>query len=302
MTDGEPVREEEISLRANGAEERQFLLAVSRLESGLETESCLLALNEGTRWKRRQLHMMEAGRLTSIGEIVAGISHEINNPMAAIMGFSQLILRRDLDETVRKDRERILGEAKRAAKIISDLQSFACGHAPKREHVDVVHVVRRVLECRAYSFQVDNIRAVTRFSADVAMTLRDEHRLDQLFLNLVVNAQQFMRDGHGSGTLSVELDKSSEWVSVSVADDGPGIAADDLPKVFDPFFTTKEVGKGTGLGLSMCYGIAREHGGTITAERGPGKGVTFTVRLPSAEPGRRRTISGTNKPNADRRS
>ena len=200
--------------------------------------------------------------------------------MAAIMGFSQLILRRDLDETVRRDQERILHEATRAAKIISDLQSFARGHMPRREHVDVVQVIRRVLEFRAYSFQVDNIRTVTRFSADAAFTLGDEHRLDQLFLNLVVNAQQFMRDAHGSGTLSVDLSKSPEWISVSVTDDGPGIATDDLPKVFDPFFTTKEVGKGTGLGLSMCYGIVREHGGTIAAHSGPGKGATLPSSCP----------------------
>ena len=148
---------------------------------------------------------------------------------------------------------------------------------------------------------MDNIRAVTRFSADVAVTLGDEHRLDQLFLNLVVNAQQFMRDAHGSGTLSVDLEKSPEWIIVSVTDDGPGIAPDDLPKVFDPFFTTKDVGKGTGLGLSMCYGIVREHGGTITADSGPGKGATFTVELPSVYPGQNRAISETAEPDADGR-
>ena len=298
LTDREPVREEELNLRTGDGEERQFLLAVSKVEPGLSTESCLLALNEITRWRRRQFQVMEAGRLTSIGEIAAGIAHEINNPMAAIMGFSQLILRRDLDETVRRDQERILHEATRAAKIISDLQSFARGHMPRREHVDVVKVIRRVLEFRAYSFQVDNIRTVTRFWADAALTLGDEHRLDQLFLNLVVNAQQFMRDAHGSGTLSVDLSKSPEWISVSVTDDGPGIATDDLPKVFDRFFTTKEVGKGTGLGLSMCYGIVREHGGTIAAHSGPGKGATFTVQLPSVYPGENRTISETAEPDA----
>jgi two-component system NtrC family sensor kinase len=276
---GQAIREVEFSC-AIGGEERHFLLAVSRMRCSAFQGGILVMFDEVTEWKRRQHQVMEASRLVSIGEMAAGIAHEINNPLAAVMGFAQLVLRRDLDPMVRKDVEKVLTEAKRASKIVANLQSFARRYKPRKEPVSVADLVQKALDFRAYELQVSNIHVVTRFDPATPMIMSDPHQLDQVFLNLVINAEYFMSTAHGGGTLNVGVGRAGDRVRVSLADDGPGIAPDVMPKIFDPFFTTKEVGKGSGLGLSICYGIVHEHGGTIYAESAPGQGATFFVELP----------------------
>ncbi|MCI0437590.1 MAG: ATP-binding protein [Chloroflexi bacterium] len=287
METGEPIREVEAAFSSPGGEERNFLVGVSRLVVNLpnpmEPGNILVTFDEVTEWKRRQQQVMEASRLVSIGEMAAGIAHEINNPLAALMGFSQLVMRRNIDDTARRDIEKILAEAKRASKIIANLQSFARRYKPRKDCVNVADIVKKVLDFRAYEFQVNNIGVVTSFDPATPQVMGDEHQLEQVFLNIAINAEYFMAEANRGGTLAVHIGPSSGRVRLSFSDNGPGIAEEVMPKIFDPFFTTKEVGKGTGLGLSICYGIIHEHHGTIAVSSAPGKGATFIIELPAAE-------------------
>ncbi len=275
-----PIHEVEFSCHIGDEEERHFLVAVSIIKLSSSKNGVLVIFDEITEWKRRQFQVMEASRLVSVGEMAAGIAHEINNPLAAVMGFSQLVLRREVDETVRKDLDKILAEAKRASKIIANLQSFARRYKPRKEYVNVADIVQKILDFRSYELQVNNIEIITRFDPEIPYVLGDEHQLEQVFLNIVTNAEQFMASVNGEGTLTVTIESSDEKVLITFSDDGPGIKKDDLPKIFDPFFTTKEVGSGTGLGLSICYGMVHEHDGTIRVESTYGEGATITIELP----------------------
>jgi signal transduction histidine kinase len=140
-----------------------------------------------------------------------------------------------------------------------------------------------VLELRAYEEKVNNIRVNTRFAADLPQVTADYFQLQQVFLNIIINAEYFMIEAHNKGTLTVTTERLGDIIRASLADDGPGILAENLGHLFDPFFTTKEVGRGTGLGLSICHGIITEHGGQIYAESELGKGVTFIVELPVSD-------------------
>lgn len=279
----EAMWETEFSYSEADEEERHFLLDISKIRSSSD-EYLLVTFDEVTEWKRSQTQVMEASRLVSVGEMAAGIAHEVNNPLAAVMGFSQLVLRREMEDGVRKDIEKIFAEAKRASKIITNLQSFARRYKPRKEPVNLVDIVQKVLDFRAYELQVNDIEVVTDFGSGTYMTVGDTHQLDQVFLNLISNAETFTAQAHGDGTLTVKVSGDDDKVRVSITDDGPGIREEDIPKIFDPFFTTKEVGQGTGLGLSLCYGIIHEHDGVISVESSLGKGSTFTVELPRGEP------------------
>ncbi len=282
LVSDETVREIEFSCAIGDGEERQFLMGISRLQRPVQ--GLLVTFDEITEWKRRQLQVMEAGRLVSVGEMAAGIAHEINNPLAAVMGFAQLVLQRDLEPSVRQDLEKILAEAKRASKIVANLQSFARRHKPRKQYTDLVGTLRKILEFRSYEFRVNNIQASLNVADDVPSTMADEHQMEQVFLNIITNAEQFMSDAHGGGRLTVAVARAEDRLRISFTDNGPGIAPEHLSKIFDPFFTTKDVGRGTGLGLSICYGIVHEHGGTIRAESKPGQGATFTIELPIIAP------------------
>jgi signal transduction histidine kinase len=141
-------------------------------------------------------------------------------------------------------------------------------------------VIREVLSLRAYDQKVNNIEVITQFAPGLPEIMADYFQLQQVFLNIVINAEYFMIESHGRGTLKVIADTAADIVRISVADDGPGISPQNISHVFDPFFTTKEVGKGTGLGLSICHGIVAEHGGRIYTQSETGKGATFVVELP----------------------
>jgi len=146
--------------------------------------------------------------------------------------------------------------------------------------VDIHNIIQKVLELRAYEQKVSNIEVNTRFAPDLPEITADGFQLQQVFINIIINAEHFMIEAHQRGTLTITTEWVGDIIRASFADDGPGIAKENLGHLFDPFFTTKEVGKGTGLGLSICYGIITEHGGRIYAESELGKGATFIVELP----------------------
>jgi PAS domain S-box-containing protein len=234
--------------------------------------------------KKMEAQLLVTNRLSSIGELASGIAHELNNPLTSIIGFSDLLLGRELPDDVKEDLTIINTEAQRTAKIVKNLLSFARSRAPEEKSVSVNDAIGKILELRAYEQKVNDIEVTTRFAADLPEVTADEFQLQQVFLNLVINAEYFMKLAHDRGTLVIITERAGDVVRVSFADDGPGIAPESLPRLFDPFFTTKEVGKGTGLGLSICHGIISAHGGKIYAESELGKGATFFVELPIGKP------------------
>ncbi len=233
-----------------------------------------------TERKRMQEQLIITDRLASIGELASGIAHELNNPLTSVIGFSQLLLNRDVPDDINRDVEIIHSEAQRAAEVVKNLLTFARKQAPVRRSVNINSIIEKVLELRTYVQRVNNIKVITHLALDLPEIMADYFQLQQVFLNIIVNAEHFMIEVHGRGTLTITTGQSEEIIKVSLADDGPGISKENLGHLFDPFFTTKEVGKGTGLGLSICHKIITEHGGRIYAESELGKGATFVLELP----------------------
>ncbi|HEX75652.1 MAG TPA: PAS domain S-box protein [Dehalococcoidia bacterium] len=233
-----------------------------------------------TERKHMQQQLIVTGRLASVGELASGIAHELNNPLTSVIGFSQLLMERNVSNDVREDLRVVCSEAERAAQVVKNLLTFARKHPSAKQPVNVNSLVDNVLELRAYEHKVSNIQVVNKFAPDLPEVMGDHFQLQQVFLNIVLNAEQSMIEAYNRGRLTINTEKAGDIVRVSFADDGVGISKENLRCIFDPFFTTKDVGKGTGLGLSMCYGIVTEHGGRIYAESELGKGATFYVELP----------------------
>jgi len=233
-----------------------------------------------TKRKKMEAQLITTDRLASIGELASGIAHELNNPLTSIIGFSDLLLGRDISNDVKEDIRVINREAQRTSKVVRNLLTFARKHETEKKPVDINGAIKTVLELRAYEQKVNNIQADTYFASDLPEIVADGFQMQQVFLNIIINAEHFMIGAHGKGTLTITTERVGDIIRTSFADDGPGIAEENLGHLFDPFFTTKKVGKGTGLGLSISYGIITEHGGRIYAESELGKGATFVVELP----------------------
>lgn len=221
-----------------------------------------------------------ASRLAAIGEMASGIAHEINNPLTAVAGYAEWLLERDVPEGIRGNLESIHKGAKRISDITSRLLSFAGRRAMKREQVDINHAVETALELRGHSLENNNVEVVCRFDPDLPRTLADSGQLQEVFLNLIINAETSMKEAHGGGTLRIKTETLDGRLLIAFQDDGPGIAKENLERVFEPFFTTKDVGEGTGLGLSLSHGIIDKHDGTIRVRSELGRGATFFVELP----------------------
>jgi signal transduction histidine kinase len=256
------------------------ILGIQEKLTELEALRRRVAELEGLETGRAGEQMLITDRLASIGELASGIAHELNNPLTSVIGFAQLLLGRDLPDDIRDDIGVIYREAKRTADVMKNLLIFARKHPPLKQPVDINGVIEKVLALRAYEHGVENIQVVTRLAPDLPPTMADYFQLQQVFLNIVINAEHFMLQAHQRGTLTIATRRAGDAVIASFTDDGSGIAKENLAHLFDPFFTTKEVGEGTGLGLSICHGIVTGHGGRIYAQSGPGGGATFIVELP----------------------
>jgi two-component system NtrC family sensor kinase len=233
-----------------------------------------------TEHKRMEERLMLTDRLVSIGELASGIAHELNNPLTSVIGFSQLLMEREVAEDIKEDLKLVHSEAQRAAGIVKNLLTFARKRAPVKQLSQVNNIIEDVLRLRAYEQRVSNIEVVKNLDTNLPDILVDHFQLQQVVLNLIINAEYFMVETNKRGTLTITTQKTDSIIRISIADDGPGIAEENLSRIFNPFFTTKEVGKGTGLGLSICHGIVTEHGGNIYAKSEPGKGATFIIELP----------------------
>jgi len=237
-----------------------------------------------------QNQLVQAEKMSAVGLLVSGVAHELNNPLAGVVGYSQLLLKADTDDRVRRGLEKIAREAERCKKIVQNLQTFARKHAPQKDYVGINGILESTLELRSYQLKVDNIEVVLDLEPDLPKTMADFHQLQQVFLNIIINAHQAITSRGRGGHLTLRTRRRGDDIVVDLQDDGPGIPPDVVGRVFDPFFTTKEVGQGTGLGLSICYGIVQEHHGAISARNAPEGGAVFTVELPIIEPqGKERT-------------
>lgn len=223
---------------------------------------------------------MVTSRLATVGEMASGIAHEINNPLTAVIGFSELLVQRDIPAELKSDIKIIHEGASRVSLIISRLLAFARQQKPRRDFVNINDVITTTIDLRKYHLKTDNIEIVTHLDPQLKVTLADAGQIQQVFLNLILNAEHAMTEFHGEGTLTVQSSCAGPMLRFSVKDDGPGIPEDVLPKIFDPFFTTKDVGKGTGLGLSICHGIISEHNGRIYTNSQMGAGTEFIIELP----------------------
>ena len=235
-----------------------------------------------TKEKERELQqeLTLTSRLASIGEVAAGIAHEINNPLTGVIGFAQMMSQMDIPADVKEAVEVINDGATRTAGIVEKLLTFARRNRPGKEYADINSIVDSTVEIRSYEMRTNNIEVTTELASDLPRTMVNVGQLQQVFLNIIINAEQAMVAAHEGGELTVRTETVNGSIRVSLADDGPGIAKDSIGKIFDPFFTTKGEEGGTGLGLSVSYGIIKEHGGKISAKSTPGKGATFAVELP----------------------
>jgi len=234
-----------------------------------------------TRTRLVQERLLQSEKMSSVGQLVSGVAHELNNPLTGVMGFAQLLLLRDLDETARRQVETIYAEAERASKIVSNLLTFARRRRAQKEPANINELLERVLELRQYDLRVHNINIDLHLDDAMPETMADANQIQQVFLNIIINAEQAMRPDDGrEGTLRIETRARGDAIVASFRDSGAGMSAETVRRIFDPFFTTKEAGEGTGLGLTISYGIIEDHGGRIWAESQVGRGTTFFVELP----------------------
>jgi two-component system NtrC family sensor kinase len=255
-------------------------LSPMRDEQGHVT-SIVVVMSDVTDAASLQAKLVHAEKLAAVGQLVSGVAHEVNNPLTAILGFADLLMENDdLPETARKDLRVILQEAQRTKQIVQNLLSFARQMPPQRKAVQLNSILRRTMQLRAYDFHSHGIEVAEQLDQDLPPVIGDSHQLQQVFLNILNNAYDAVRETGRPARIEIMTARLGNFVEVSFRDNGHGISYPD--RIFDPFFTTKEVGKGTGLGLSICYGIVREHGGEILCHNNTdGEGATFIVRLPA---------------------
>lgn len=227
-----------------------------------------------------QRQLVQVEKMSAVGQLVSGVSHELNNPLTAIIGFAEL-LQKDIDVRGSPSSREAIGhiatEAERCRRIVANLLQFARRQEPQRANVRINDVVERIVKMREYQFGTHGVSLVRDYDQKSPAVFADPYQLQQVALNLVNNAHDAIRELERPGTVVVKTRVENGRVVLEVRDDGPGIR--EPSRLFEPFYTTKEVGKGTGLGLAVCYGIVKEHGGEITAEN-TGTGAAFRVALP----------------------
>ena len=230
--------------------------------------------------RKTQEQLLQSEKMSAVGQLIAGVAHELNNPLTAILGYAQLLESEGLSERPADFVSKLFKQAQRTHRVVQSLLSFARQRKPQKEHVDICKVLDETLALRDYDLRVNEIVLQREFEANAPAVTADPHQLEQVFLNIINNAVDAMLEAGRGGTLKVRVYSKDGNVHTEFHDSGPGIK--EPHRIFDPFYTTKGVGKGTGLGLSICYGIIQEHGGQIQALNGPNGGGVIEVVLPSA--------------------
>ena len=281
---GDQVDNLELPILLGQGRSGQFSINLSpmRDESG-NVNSIVAVMTDISDAAMLQAKLMHTEKMAAVGQLVSGVAHEVNNPLTAVLGFTDLLIENpEVPESAKNDLRVVLQEAQRTKQIVQNLLSFARQMPPERHSVQVNLVVRRTLALRSYDFANHGIQIIERLEDSIPEIMADAHQLQQVFLNILNNAYDAVQGNNRPGRIEISTSASSGWSEVIFRDNGHGISYPE--RIFDPFFTTKEVGKGTGLGLSICYGIVREHGGEILCRNnGDAPGATFTVRLPIGE-------------------
>jgi len=224
--------------------------------------------------------LLASEKLALMGQIVAGIAHELNNPLTIVLGNTQLLLMRHREDDDAKTLRKVGESAERASRIVRNLLSLARRENPERKLTDINAVITKTLELHGYELRVRDISVELDLQRSLPSTMADASQIQQVFLNLIVNAEHAMIESNGKGRLYIRTRTEGTAIVAEFSDDGPGISPENIRRIFEPFFTTKSVGKGTGLGLSICQNIIQEHGGRIDVKSEPGSGTTFVVRIP----------------------
>jgi two-component system, NtrC family, sensor kinase len=242
---------------------------------------CEGIIKDITQRRNMEQQLLQADKLASLGQLSAGVAHEINNPLGLILGYTQLMLREEPDFSQKyEDLKTIEKHTRNCKTIVEALLNFARKTETKKVLVDVNCAVEQVITVIRHQFELSGIAVNTLYDSDLPQALGDSEKLKQVVMNLVMNARQSI-SGTGKLTVSTRYDKINNKIVIAVEDTGSGIPSHVVSRIFDPFFTTKPTGQGTGLGLSVSYGIVKEHGGEITVDSEPEKGSLFSVTLPA---------------------
>ncbi|MGB8011211.1 MAG: PAS domain S-box protein [Terriglobales bacterium] len=243
----------------------------------------IISVRDVTTEKKLEQQIIQSERLAAMGQMIGGFAHELNNPLTSILGMAELLQEGEASEGARKQIAILHQQARRAAEIVQNLQYFARPPAPGRSQVNLNELVQRTVQMQAYPLRKSNITVDFLPEPGIPAVVADPNQLMQVFLNLLLNAEQAIRENREKGTIRVRIGRKPDSVWIVFQDDGPGIATENLAHIFDPFFTTKRPGRGTGLGLSICKTVLREHGGNIEAATAPDGGAVFTITLPVGE-------------------
>ena len=230
--------------------------------------------------RKTQEQLLQSEKMSAVGQLIAGVAHELNNPLTAILGYAQLLESEGLSDRASDFVRKLFKQAQRTHRVVQNLLSFARQRTPQKQEVDIRKIVDETVALRDYDLKVNNIVLERETMVDASSVTADPHQLEQVFLNIINNAVDAILEGGKGGKLKVRIHSADGQVRVEFLDSGVGIK--DPNRIFDPFYTTKSVGKGTGLGLSICYGIIKEHGGDITAHNRPEGGAVVEVRLPAS--------------------
>jgi PAS domain S-box-containing protein len=248
----------------------------------------IVSVRDVTMEKKLEQQIIQSERLAAMGQMIGGFAHELNNPLTSILGMAELLQESEVGEAARKQIGILHQQARRAAEIVQNLQYFARPPAPGRTPVNLNELVQRTVQMQSYPLRKNNIAVDFLPDPSVPAVMADSNQLMQVFLNLLLNAEQAIRENparknEDKGAVHVRIGRKPDSVCIVFHDDGPGIAPENLPHIFDPFFTTKRPGRGTGLGLSICKTVLREHAGNIEAANAPDGGAIFTITLPVAQ-------------------
>ncbi len=280
---GQQVENLELRVRRSDASMGHFSISLSPMRDEQNAvNSVVVVMTDITDAALLQAKLAHSEKMATIGRLVSGVAHEVNNPLAAILGFTDLLLENpQVPDNARDDLQIILRETQRTKDIVQDLLSFARQRPVQRELVHVNAVLRQTIKLRSYDFASHGVEVKEDFDEKLVPALGDSQQLQQVFLNILNNAYDAVQDAGQRGQITIRTRQRGESLEVAVIDNGTGIS--DPERIFDPFYTTKQAGKGTGLGLSICYGIVRAHGGEILCwNNAETRGSTFVVRIPVA--------------------
>ena len=280
---GQQVENLELRVKRSDGSMGHFSISLSPMrDESSQVNSVVVVMTDITDAALLQAKLAHAEKMATIGRLVSGVAHEVNNPLAAILGFTDLLLENpEVPSSAREDLQIILHETQRTKEIVQDLLSFARQKPAQREAIQLNATLRQTIKLRSYDFASHGVEVSEEFDENLENAMGDAQQLQQVFLNILNNAYDAIQESGNRGKIRIRTRRAVDGIEVAFIDNGTGVS--DPERIFDPFFTTKQAGKGTGLGLSICYGIVRAHGGEILCWNNEGEsGSTFVVRLPVA--------------------